>query len=233
MTSHERFTRMFNHQEADRIPVIDSIWTATIERWQSEGMPKDVDVHDYFGMDHLTYLGADITPRFEVKTLEETDEYIIQTTPWGVTAKNWKHAASTPLFIEHTIKDADSWSLAKQRMTPTDDRIDWKFLETNYPLWKKRGDWLAAAFWFGFDVSHAQVVGTERFLLAMVEDPEWCMDLFNHSLDMNIALFDRLWEAGYTFDSIYWWDDMGYKNKPFFSLGMYRELLKPTPSARD
>ncbi len=34
MTSHERFRRMFAHQDADRIPIIDSPWDATIERWQ-------------------------------------------------------------------------------------------------------------------------------------------------------------------------------------------------------
>lgn len=31
MTSHERFRRMFAHQEADRIPIIDSPWAATVE----------------------------------------------------------------------------------------------------------------------------------------------------------------------------------------------------------
>ena len=32
MTSHERFSRMFAHKEADRVPIIDSPWGATIER---------------------------------------------------------------------------------------------------------------------------------------------------------------------------------------------------------
>ena len=32
---------------------------------------------------------------------------------------------------------------------------------------------------------------------------------------------------GYTFDEVMWYDDMGYKNGTFFSLDMYRNLLKP------
>ena len=32
MTSRERFARMFAHQEADRIPVIDGPWDATVAR---------------------------------------------------------------------------------------------------------------------------------------------------------------------------------------------------------
>jgi uroporphyrinogen decarboxylase len=38
---------------------------------------------------------------------------------------------------------------------------------------------------------------------------------------------DRLWDAGYHFDCLRWPDDMSYKLSLFFSLDMYRELLKP------
>jgi hypothetical protein len=30
ITSRERFTRMFAHQEADRIPIIDTAWSTTM-----------------------------------------------------------------------------------------------------------------------------------------------------------------------------------------------------------
>ena len=38
---------------------------------------------------------------------------------------------------------------------------------------------------------------------------------------------DRVWDAGYHFDELHWYDDMGYKLNQFFSVRMYRELLKP------
>jgi hypothetical protein len=56
MTTHERFTRMFAHREADRIPIIDDPWGATIERWQAEGLPRDVSYREYFGLDALNPL---------------------------------------------------------------------------------------------------------------------------------------------------------------------------------
>jgi len=71
------------------------------------------------------------------------------------------------------------------------------------------------------------MVGTERLLIALMEEPEWCVDMFNHFLDVNIALLEMLWDAGYKFDSVVWYDDMGYKHSQFFSLKTYRELLKP------
>ncbi|NLL82888.1 MAG: hypothetical protein GX230_01435 [Lentisphaerae bacterium] len=227
MTAAERFTRMYQHQEADRIPVIDLPWSATIERWQSEGMPCDIDYCDFFGLDKVVHYLPDNSPRYEAKTIEETDEYHIYTSSWGVTQKSWKHMASTPEFLDFTIKDRESWSQAKERMTPTRDRINWSYLADNYPRWQREGYWIEGGLWFGFDVTHSWAVGTERVLMALVEDPEWCIDMFGHYLQVGLSLLDQMWEAGYRFHCISWPDDMGYKNNQFFSLQTYRDLLKP------
>ena len=116
MTSHERFTRMFEHREADRIPVIDDPWDATIARWQREGMPEDVSYVDYFGLDKRYLIGVDNSPQYERRTVEETDEFVTTITEWGTTLKNWKMEASTPQFLDFTIVDRDSWAEAKARM---------------------------------------------------------------------------------------------------------------------
>ena len=227
MTTHERVGRMYAHQEADRVPIIDSPWGATIERWQNEGMPRDAGFVDYFDLDRFANIGADSSPRFPTKVVEETDQYRIYTTSWGATLKNWKHAASTPEFIDFTIRDRASWEVAKARMSPTRDRINCAHLKENYPKWRREGAWVIAGLWFGFDITHSWTVGTERLLMALLEDPEWCADMFRHELDVHLALFDMLWEEGYRFDAAAWPDDMGYKHNQFFSLGTYRELVKP------
>ena len=227
MTTHERFTRMFAHQEADRIPVIDSPWGATIERWQREGMPADVSYVDYFDLDRVAGIGADNGPRLPTRTLEETDDYRVYTTSWGATMKQWKHIASTPEFLDFTVKDRDGWAVAKARMAPDHDRVDWKALAANYRGWRDKGYWIQAGGWFGFDITHSWFVGTELLLMAMLEDPDWCVEMFTHELEVDLALFDRVWDAGYTFDALCWPDDMGYKHNQFFSLGTYRELLRP------
>jgi uroporphyrinogen decarboxylase len=112
-------------------------------------------------------------------------------------------------------------------MRPDRDRIDWDYLKTNYPRWRARGDWIQAGLWFGFDVAHSWIVGSERFLKALVKQPEWCMDMFEHLLSVDLALLDMIWDAGYTFDCVSWPDDMGYKQNQFFSLRTYRTLLQP------
>lgn len=227
MTTYERFKRMFEHREADRIPIIDSPWAGTVRRWRSEGMPENVDWTDYFGVDKVAHIGVDITPRYETKVLEETDRYVIATTPWGVTLKNFKELDSTPEFLDYKVTTPEAWAEAKARMTLEDDRIPWQMLKENYHRWRAEGQWVQAEFWFGFDVTHSWMSGTETVLIAMLEEPEWVRDMFNTYLDSCMALFGRIWDAGYHFDSIYWPDDMGYKGTTFFSRELYRDLLKP------
>lgn len=227
MTTHERMTRMYNHQEADRIPVTDSPWNATIERWQREGMPVDAHYVDFFGLDKIAHIGVDNSPRYPVEVVEETEDYIVHTTQWGATLKNWKHIASTPEFMDFTIKSPDTWLVAKKRMVPTPDRIPWDMLKQQHATWRNQGYWIEAGLWFGFDVTHSWTVGTERLLMALIDNPEWCSDMFNHFLDVNISLMDQVWEAGFTFDAVSWPDDMGYKHNQFFSLRTYRQLIKP------
>ena len=228
LTSHERFRRMFAHQDADRIPIIDSPWEATIERWQNEGMPKGQNYVDYFGLDKFLHLKlTDNSPRYPAQTLSETDSDKVYTSAWGVTMRQWKHAASTPEFLSHTIVNGDIWRQAKERISPSSDRVNWDLLKNHYKDMRASGAWIAPVVWFGFDVTHSWMVGTERVLLALVEDPDWIVDMWKTELETELALLDMVWEAGYTFDSIFWYDDMGYKFNQFFSLRMYRNLLKP------
>lgn len=57
--------------------------------------------------------------------------------------------------------------------------------------------------------------------------PRCLVRLQRLSLDVSLALQERVWDAGYEFDSITWTDDLAYKNGLFFSLDMCRALLKP------
>lgn len=227
MTTRERFLRMFEHKEADRVPIIDDPWKGTLHRWHQEGLPANVDWTDFFEVDKIGAIDIDITPQYECKVLEETDRYKIYTTPWGVTMKSFKEMDSTPEFLDFTITTPERWEEAKKRMTVSDDRIPWDMLKREYPKWVSEGRWIRANFWFGFDVTHSWTVGTETLLIAMYEEPEWVRDMFDTYLDSCIAHFEKIWDVGYHFDTIFWPDDMGYKNNTFFSNEMYRELLKP------
>lgn len=227
MLTRERFARMYEHREADRVPIIDSPWAGTIRRWQREGMPAGMEWEDFFGTDKLGSIGVDITPRYEEKVLEETDRYKIVTSNWGVTMKHFKEEDSSPEFIDFKVVDEASWAEAKARMTLDDDRIPWEYLKKNYPKWQAEGRWIVGNFWFGFDVTHSWMMGTENLLMAMIDEPELVQDMFATYLDRCMQLHQRIWDAGYRFDEIHWPDDMGYKGTTFFSPATYRKMVKP------
>ena len=219
---------MFEHKEADRVPIIDSPWGTTIARWRREGMPEGMSFTEFFDIDVHYGLSINNSPMYEVKIIEETDEYLIEKSAWGATIKYLKLETSTPDFLDFKIKTADDWfNDAKPRMVPSRDRIPWDRLKANYKKWRDEGAWLQLQLPFGFDYTHSWVIGTEKLLIAMMDEPEWVVDMFGHFLDVGIKLMDMIIDEGYEFDSLFWWDDMGFKQNQFFSLNTYRELLKP------
>jgi len=228
MSSRERILRMFEHREADRVPIVDRPWGGdTIARWHREGMPENVDYQDYFELDKMRVLYLDISPRFPEETIEETPEYIIHTTVWGETRKTLRSSSTTPQSLDFAIKTPDDWRRVKARITPSRDRIHWRSLKTDYAKWRHEGAFFMPSLFFGFDVTHSYMVGFETMLIALIEDPEWCREMFAHQLEVSLAQADMLWNEGYVFDAMRWPDDMGYKNNQFFSLDTYREVLKP------
>ena len=227
MTSWERIKRMYEHKEADRVPILDEPWAGTIRRWKREGMPADMEWEDYFGADKLGMIHVDISPRYESKILEENDRWFIATSSWGVTMRHFKEEDSTPEFLDHKVVDEAAWADAKARMTLDDDRIPWDVLKNDYAKWRAEGRWIRAHFWFGFDVTHSWMMGTENTLINMIEEPELMEDIFDTYLKNCIALYDRMWDAGYHFDEMMWYDDLGYKGTTFFSPNMYRNMLQP------
>jgi len=130
MTARERFLMALEHKEADRIPIHDSPWKSAIRRWHGEGLPADVNPSEYFDFEMVVF-GADTSPRFPVKTVEENKEYITKTTPYGGLRRDHKDYSTTPEIIDYPVKTRDDWEKIKERLKPSQDRIDWE------------GNWLA------------------------------------------------------------------------------------------
>ena len=228
LTSRERMLRTFKRQEIDRIMMVDSAWAGTQKRWYNEGMPAGVDWRDYFGFDNVIRVCPDNSPRFDHKILESNDRYRIETTPWGQTKRVFNALDSTPEVLNNYYCDSEKWAEAKARMLEYhEDRIPWDYLKKNYPLWKAEGRFLQLTVWFGFDVAHSHMIGTENVLIGMYEEPNWITDVFDTYLNTSLDLCQRILDAGYEFDGIFWYDDMGYKGSPFFSPAAYREIVKP------
>lgn len=102
-SSRERVLTTLKHKNADRIPIQDSPWGSTVDRWRAEGLPSGISPADYFGYE-MTGFGADTSPQFPVEVIKEDNEYIIERDSFGGIRKNHRDRSTTPQIIDYPCK---------------------------------------------------------------------------------------------------------------------------------
>jgi uroporphyrinogen decarboxylase len=225
MTSRERVLLALNHREADRVAVHDSPWGTTEARWHREGLPEDQSAAVYFGFEFRGFAG-DNSLQLPRQVKEETEDYVIATTGDGALQKNWKHRTSTPELIDFTITTKAAWEEHKPRMVMNDRRVDWdNQLRANRQAYEE-GFFCTLDYGPGF-TKVCNMVGPERTLIAMVEDPAWVADMFMTDARLCVEMTEEMLGRGFRFDAGWIFDDLGYKYRGFFSPATYRELLWP------
>ena len=225
MTSRERIDAALNFKEADRIAIVDSPWWTAIERWHQEGLPEGVEPAEYFDYE-MTGTGADITMIFPAETIEETDEYIITRDANGGVAKNWKHTMSTPEKIDFLIKTPADWEEHKPRLAWSSDRVNWDGVRQIEKEAHEKGKWFHFSSALGYDLIQG-IIGSERLLIAMAQEPEWIEDVFMTFARLIVAAGEEMIGAGIEFDGAFVYDDMGYRNTSLFSPAMFMRYEYP------
>ena len=226
MTSQERVRLALEHKEADRIALHDSPWGTTIARWRTEGLPEGVSPHDHFGFE-FAGIGPDISLRFPVETLEETDEWIIQRRSEGAVHRNWKGKTSTPELLDFTIKTRRDWDEHKHRLAYDDSRLRLEQARKTHDNARAKGLFLTFGGGIGYDHNSASLLGPVGLLTAIVEQPDWVREIFMMQADLAVQIAEELFARGIAFDAAYYYDDLGYRNGLFFSPRAYREVLQP------
>ena len=225
-------------QSVDRPPLIEwGFWPETISRWQREGLPRDIEVVEFFGFDKWRGAGClehDIKvdlgpiPRFEERIIEETENYRIRQDQMGVIVKEIKGFTSMPQFLDFPVKDKHSWEGMKERLNPRDPRRyplilnDAKKVEDinnrDYPLILS-----GCGSFFGWI---RNMVGLENLLLLYYDDPKLIHDIGDYYeyliLTAQAELVNKI-----KFDCVNFWEDMAWKRGPLISPIMFREFVLP------
>ncbi len=226
MTSRERIRTALAHREADRIPIHDSPWGATLNRWRKEGLPDEIPPAEYFGYE-LAGIGADLSPGFPVKILEKNETYITETTPYGGVRKNFRDYSTTPEIIGWPIQTKDDWARIKPRLVPDYTRLDWVSTRITYERAREEGKFITFGAGMGYDQFQAYMK-SEELLIALLTEPDWVRDMFRTHADLLLAMAQMLLDKGYVFDGAFLYNDMGYRNGLLFSPATYRALLLET-----
>ena len=230
MTSRERIANILNREPVDRVGVLEHFWGDTLKVWQAQGhIREDEDLATHFGFDMSESwcfnMVADLD--FEPEVLEETDETILTRDGNGAVLRRHKLHASTPEHVDFAVKECAAWTeLIKPQLTPSRRRIDFE----SYRNAKAENERLERFFcWSGrnvFELMHP-VCGHEYMLMGMALDPDWVRDMADTYAQVIIDLMETLFSEEGQPDGIFFYEDMGFKLRPFMSPAMYRELIQP------
>ena len=225
MNSRERVALVMSGGIPDRVPIHDSYWETTVQRWRSEGLPHDVSAEDYFQTE-IVRVSGDYTMQFPERVVEESDRIRTYWDGNGVLRRDLQTPSGwTPQWLDFTIKGRDDWLKHRYRMAFRDSRITKSALET-YGQAREQGKFIVYSGHGSFHQTWAKT-GMENLLILMLDDPGFVSDMFGAHAQLTIDIYEGMRGVGLEFDGAWLSDDLGYRNSSLISPAMYRELVYP------
>ena len=230
MTSIERVQNLLRRQPVDRIAVHEHFWGDTIKDWCAQGhIQPGESLEDHFGYDFQCAgplnMVADLD--FEPEVVEENEETMLVRDGNGALLRRYKTHDTTPEHVDFRVQDRAGWEeYIKPYLKPEHRRIDFEAYRQARDAARAKDRFFTCYAVNVFELMHP-VCGHEYMLMGMAMDPDWIKDMVATYAQLTIDLMEILFsEVGYP-DGIWFFDDMGFKQRPFFSLDMYREIIQP------
>jgi hypothetical protein len=247
MNTRERFLSCMNFQPVDRVHNWEhGLWGQTIDRWEEEGMPRDVHVgltlwsgNEFFGIDRIGMLPVDLgyIPEFDVQVVEETERYLISWGRDGILTKALKQGtshgrrASMDQYLQHPVVSRDDF----------ESKITWRYRpdsigrysmwwddvvrclgERDYPLRAPQ----KGASNIGFYSRLRHWMGTEAACTVFYDDPAFAEEMLDFIADFIIKTLERAL-ADIEVDWFNWFEDYAYKAGPLVSPKIFKRFLLP------
>ena len=199
--------------------------------WDEVGRPKEDDVRDFFGLDpgiRRIPLNTYLCPHFENRVLEDHGSWVLRVDENGVILKDRKDRATLPQFVRCPVATRDDWEALKaERLRPNVEArlpADWEQIRTelrkrDYPLAALGGG-------VGFFGTLRNLMGPEKLMIALIDDPYLIHDIVDYLADLWITLTDQVLNQ-IDADLALFWEDMCYKTGPLISPAMFREFILP------
>jgi len=232
MDNRERFLRLMRYEAVDHPPLsVGGPWAETRVRWEAEGLPKGVDIYDYFGLEsfRIVNVGPEtrLFPPFGQRELERTADYVIRINSRGVKVKMSRamEHSGPEHYMEYPIHGRDDRAWLAKRLDPGGagrDANGWR-----QRLRDARASEALTLVDFGsFYGDLHEHMGTEAMSLALYDQPD-----FVHWYNDKIATLceHAIRKAAGTgqVDLMGGHEDMCFKNGPLVSPAMFREFLTP------
>lgn len=220
---------------------------STIERWQSEGLPKDVGWWDYVCNKinialpkskpvPSVWVDFRMIPWFEEKVIEHKDgHYIIQDWMGAILEISDKYDYTyirnaidfvTRRWIKCPVENRDEWQEMKKRYDPEAPQRVKEYTPDEISRINERDSFIGihvnGPFW-----QLREWLGFENLCMMMLDDPDFIVDMISFWQDYVLRISERLFSQGVTLDCVHISEDMAYKAHSMISPAMTREFLLP------
>ncbi len=229
MTGIERTSRMLQRKPIDRIALFEHFWNDTHNEWLAQGHLKpDEDFGLHFGFDMATNWSFNLVADLDYvpEILEQTESTVLTKDGNGAILRRHRLHDTTPEHVDFTVKDREGWENLKPLIQAERRRINFE----GYRAAKKQAaDNNQFFMWSGvnvFELMHP-VCGHEYMLIGMALDPEWIEDMVDTYSRVTVEMQEMLFAEEGKPDGIWYYEDMGFKERPFFSPNMYKEIIQP------
>jgi uroporphyrinogen decarboxylase len=230
LTGRERIDNLLHRKPVDRIGVFEHFWGDTQRVWMEQGHLKPGEnLADHFGFDlELCWplkMVADLD--FVDEIVEETEETRLVRNGNFALMRSHKLHASTPEHVDFLVKDRAGWEEhIKPKLVADRRRINFEAYRTVRQHAAESNRFFA---WSGVNVFELikDVCGHQWMLIGMAEDPDWVIDMAQTYARLTVELQDMLFAEEGLPDGIWYYEDLGFKQRPFMSPTMYREILQP------
>jgi uroporphyrinogen decarboxylase len=230
LTGIERITNILKRQPIDRIGVFEHFWEDTQRNWEKAGyLTPGESLETRFGFDMQIFWTFNFIANldYEPEVVEETEETVLMRDGNGALLRKHKLHEATPEHVDFLVQNRQGWNEhIKPCLKAETRRIDFD----GYRKAKKEAAEHERFFcWSGvnvFELMHP-VCGHEHMLVGMAMDPDWIKEMVDVYSHITIELWESLFaQEGYP-DGIWFYEDMGFKNHPFISPKMYKEIIQP------
>ena len=226
----------------DRVGLFEVFWRETVDRWHAEGhLESPEGVSDHFGLDvrrssgeitpmpgNVLELVADLDAQQTVVEENETTRLVRDGN--GAFLRWLKHGSGAPEHVDFTVRDRPSWEEAIRPRLRDESADERRIRFDRYRALRQKcareSLFLTCGVVGAFDLM-SPMCGHEHLLAGMALDPGWVREMADLYAEVTLRLLEILFSREGLPDGMWVWDDLGFKNKPFLSPAMYRELVFP------
>lgn len=244
ISSRERVVIALSHQEPDKVPIDIG-----------EGRQTSIYVQPYlktmqalgFGAPEIVASPRGVVDRFDERFLQKLDidfrriglrgvpeDQVAESDgtfsdEWGI---RWKKVGYFVSPVHHPLKDATIDDLKRYRWPdPMDERrykglrdeAEFKWKNTEYAIVAQQPNHT-----YGVLTEAIYLRGMENFFMDLIINKEFASALMGYVTDYHVRLYENYLDAvGGFVNIVHTSDDLGAQAGPYFSLDMYREIIKP------